>query len=322
MSMAAITSILRRHGDGRAYDRCGYRESTCLNPQNFAITIGKPLAPQSLAGYQQDLMAYRRFCGHPDAALEASSLARWRVHLAQDALLSPNTINRRLAAVKRVVREAAAQGYVDSDTAEAFRRVRGLQVKALKDRLKIPSRLPPAQIRILCDRPELATLKGWRDRALLHTLASSGCRVSEIVTLTTAQIRTEAGSFFLEVLGKNQTKPELAPLSHEAYRLIEAWVARRPVASPYVFTSFGGRGRQPTPRLLDRSAAFRLVQHYARLVGLGPLSPHDLRRFVGTQLAKRDIRQAQKVLRHKDISTTARHYVLDELAGGLTDGLY
>src|SRR5205807_5660992 len=30
------------HGDGRAYDRCGYRESTCLNPQNFAITIGKP----------------------------------------------------------------------------------------------------------------------------------------------------------------------------------------------------------------------------------------------------------------------------------------
>ena len=170
--------------------------------------------------------------------------------------------------------------------------------------------------------PELTTLKGWRDRALLHTLASSGGRVSEIVTLTTGRIRSEAGSFFLELLGKNQTRPELAPLSHEAYRLIEAWMARRPVASPYVFTSFGGRGRQPTPQPLDRSAALRLVQHYARLVGLEPLSPHDLRRFVGTQLAKRDIRQAQKVLRHKDISTTARHYVLDELTGGLTDGLY
>jgi integrase/recombinase XerD len=104
--------------------------------------------------------------------------------------------------------------------------------------------------------------------------------------------------------------------------LIEAWMAWRSVASPYVFTSFGGRGRQPTPQPLDRSAALRLVQHYAHLVGLGPLSPHDLRRFVGTQLAKRDIRQAQKVLRHKDISTTARHYVLDELTGGLTDGLY
>jgi site-specific recombinase XerD len=289
----------------------------------FDITIlTGHLAPASLVGYQQDLAAYLQFCGEPTTALEASSLARWSTHLAQATRLSPHTINRRLAAVRRVVREAAAQGYVDRDTAEAFRQVRGLQVKALKDRLKIPTRLPPAQVRILCDRPELSSSKGWRDRALLHTLASSGCRVSEIVTLTTGQIRSEAGSFFLEVLGKNQTLPELAPLSHEAYRLIEAWVARRPVASPYVFTSFGGRGRQPTPRPLDRSAALRIVQHYARLVGLGPRSPHDLRRFVGTQLAKRDIRQAQKVLRHKDISTTARHYVLDELAGGLTDGLY
>jgi len=30
----------------------------------------------------------------------------------------------------------------------------------------------------------------------------------------------------------------------------------------------------------------------------------------------------QKALGHKRIETTARHYVLDELAGGLTDGLY
>jgi len=280
------------------------------------------LAPQSLAGYQQDLTAYLRFCGDPDAALEASTLARWGVHLAQTTPLSPHSINRKLSAIRRVVREAALQGYCDLATAEAFRRVPGVPLKALKERLKVPTRLPPAQIRLLCDRPELSTLKGWRDRALLHTLASSGCRVSEVVTLTTGQIRSEAGSFFLEVLGKNQTLPELAPLSQEAYRLIEVWLARRPVASSSVFTSFGGRGRPPTPRPLDRSAALRLVQHYAPLVGLGPLSPHDLRRFVGTQLAKRDIRQAQKVLRHKDISTTARHYVLDELTGGLTDGLY
>ena len=52
------------------------------------------------------------------------------------------------------------------------------------------------------------------------------------------------------------------------------------------------------------------------------MKPHDFRRFVGTELAKRDIRQAQKALGHKRIETTARHYVLDELAGGLTDGLY
>jgi hypothetical protein len=40
------------------------------------------------------------------------------------------------------------------------------------------------------------------------------------------------------------------------------------------------------------------------------------------QLAKRDIRKAQKALGHKRIDTTAQHYVLDELEEGLTDDLY
>ena len=102
-----------------------------------AILTGQ-LAPQSLAGYQHDLTAYLRFCGDPDAGLQAASLARWRMALAQDTRLSPSTINRRLAAVKRVVAEAAAHGAVDHRTAEAFRRVPGVPLKAMKDRFKVP----------------------------------------------------------------------------------------------------------------------------------------------------------------------------------------
>jgi integrase len=65
-----------------------------------------------------------------------------------------------------------------------------------------------------------------------------------------------------------------------------------------------------------------VVARYARESGLQHVSPHSFRRFVGTELAKRDLRQAQHALGHARIETTARHYVLDELAGGLTDGLY
>jgi site-specific recombinase XerD len=286
-----------------------------------AILTGQ-LAPQSLAGYQQDLTAYLQFCGDAGTALAATSLLRWRLHLAQDTRLSPSTINRRLAAVKRVVAEAAAHGGVDLVTAEAFRRVPGVPLKAMKDRLKVPTRITPAQMRILCEVPQRTTLRGWRDRALLHTLASSGCRVSELVTLTTGQIRSEAGSFFLEVVGKNHTAPRLAPLSHEAYGAVEAWLARRPIESPAVFTSVTGKGHRPTPRPLDRSAAWRLVQRYAHQVGLQHVAPHDFRRFVATEVTNRSgIRTAQRVLGHVRIETTAR-YVLDEIGGGLTDGLY
>lgn len=280
------------------------------------------LTPASLAGYRHDLAAYLRFCEDEATALDAATLARWRIHMAQATRLSPHTINRRLAVIKRVVGEAAAQGAVPSATADAFQRVRGLPIKALKDRLRIPIRITPAQMRRLCEAPDLTTLTGWRDRALLHTLASSGCRVSEIVSLTPTQIRIRDDGMFVEVLGKNQVAPRLAPLAHESYGAIEAWLARRPVESPYVFTSVVGKGTRPTATPLDRSAAWRIVTRYARHIGLQHVSPHSFRRFVGTELAKRDIRQAQRALGHARIETTARHYVLDDLAGGLTDGLY
>ena len=288
-----------------------------------AILTGH-LAPASLVKYHQAQRAYLAFCATPAQALQATSLARWRTHLAQHTRLSPHTINRLLASVKRLVKEAAAQGYVDVVTAAAFASVAGVKPQALKDRLKTTTRtrITPGQMRLLCEAPDPQTLRGRRDRALLATLASSGCRVSEVVTLRTEQISARAGRFVLQVLGKNQTAPREAPLSQEASMLIEAWLARRPVESPYIFTSFAGKGHRPTTRPMHLSAAWRAVQRYAQRAGLAHVKPHDFRRFVGTELARRDIRLAQKALGHKRIETTARHYVLDELAGGLTDHLY
>src|SRR5688500_573580 len=94
------------------------------------------LAPASLVAYARDLAAYQRFCAAGAAPLVATSLLAWRTYLAQHTRVSPHTINRRLAAVKRLVAEAALQGSVDSGTAEAFARIPGVKVPALKARLK------------------------------------------------------------------------------------------------------------------------------------------------------------------------------------------
>jgi integrase len=288
-----------------------------------AILTGH-LAPASLVKYHQALRAYLAFCATPVQAFQATSLARWRTHLAQHTTLSPHTINRLLAAVKRLVKEAAAQGYVDVGTAAAFASVAGVKPQALKARLKATARtrITPGQMRRLCDAPDPQTLRGRRDRALLATLASSGCRVSEVVTLTSRQMTPRAGRFVFQVLGKNQTAPREAPLSQEAYMLIEAWLARRPLESDYLFTSFAGRGPRATATPMSPTAVWQTVQQYAAAVDLRHVKPHDFRRFVGTELARKNIRQAQKALGHTRIETTAKHYVLDELEVGLTDGLY
>jgi len=106
--------------------------------------------------------------------------------MAQATKLSPRTINRRLAAVCRLMREAASQGYATSEAAAAFKQVPGVRPRAMRDRVKPHARvrIAPAEMRQLCDRPDRTTPIGLPDAALLLTLASSVLRVAEAATLT------------------------------------------------------------------------------------------------------------------------------------------
>lgn len=285
------------------------------------------LAASTVAMYTRDCAAYVAFCDYDGVrAGQAETLRRWRAYLVEETALSPHTINRMLAAVKRVLKEATVRGVVARDVGDAFAEVEGVSVAALRQRLKATARvrLTPAQMRQLCEAPDPATLLGRRDRALLATLAGSGCRISEVVALTVGQLSARDGGYVLQVLGKGQATPREAPLSREAYAHIHAWLAQRAaqgaVETPVIFTAFAGP--RPTARRLTAGAAWCAVRKYALQCGLPAVKPHDFRRFVGTQLAKRDIRQAQKALGHKRLETTAQHYVLDELQVGLTDGLY
>ena len=293
--------------------------------QSFdASILAGQLAPSSIAMYTRDFAAYINFADDPNIVLDPTTLARWRTHLAQATNKSPNTINRMLSAVKRIMREAAVQGYLTHEVATAFEQVPGVKVAALKDRIKGNARvrIEPSEMRTVCELPELERLIGLRDTALLATLASSGLRVSELVTLTHAQIRPKGKSYVVLVRGKNDIEPREAPLSREAYGHIQTWLDARPIASDYIFTAFDGRGARLSDRPLSPTATWTMVRKYADEAGLNDVKPHDFRRFVGTQLARTNIRNAQKALGHKRLETTARHYVLDELEAGLTDNLY
>ena len=292
-------------------------------PIDASILAGQ-LAPSSIAMYDRDFRAYLAFAGSYEQALQSSTLARWRTELAQGTAKSPNTINRMISAVKRLLREAATQGYIDYEIAAAFDQVSGVKVAALKNRVKRNARvrIEPAEMREVCETPAGDGLVGIRDHALLATLASSGLRVSELATLTIEQIVQKPKGYILLVQGKNDVEERDAPLSREAYELIQRWLRVRPKQSRYIFTAFDGRGQRATERALSKAAIWKIVRKYATMLGIPNIKPHDFRRFVGTQLAKNDIRMAQKALGHKRIETTARHYVLDELEAGLTDNLY
>ncbi|MGI8589102.1 MAG: tyrosine-type recombinase/integrase [Chloroflexia bacterium] len=189
------------------------------------------LAESSIRKYRQDWRAYQEWCeGKGLGPVDATSLSAYRAALANDTALSPNTINRQIAAVKRIVREAAAQGLISAEAALAVAVVRGVNPSALRDRLKPSARqtILPADLRRLCDSPDVRTLLGLRDRALLHTLASSAVRIAELCALQLGHITLRDGGYSLRVLSKSQTAPRDAHLTHEAYEAIIAWISARP----------------------------------------------------------------------------------------------
>ena len=147
--------------------------------------------------YARDVRAYLRFAGSVDAALAPETLARFRAELAEAGRHSPNTINRMLSAVKRLVQEAAMQVYVEHETAAAFGRVSGVRVRALRDRLRPHSRvrIEPLDMRRVCELPDRSTLIGPRDAALLATLASSALRVAELAELRAKDVVSRRSTF-------------------------------------------------------------------------------------------------------------------------------
>lgn len=292
---------------------------------NVNILLAGQLAPSSLAMYKRDVAAYLAYAqAHGKDPLYPLTLTDWRDDLALHSKMSPHTINRMLSAVKRVVKQAASKELVSIEISHRFKDIDGVKVKALKSRLKQHrrTRISPEDMRRLCEAPNAETLIGKRDRALLSTLASSGLRASEVSSLRMDQVSKRGKGYFLSVIGKSDIEPRDAYLSHEAFSLIQAWLAARPVTSEYIFTSFTTRAATPMTTPISEVTVWNIVQRYAEQCALSHIKPHDFRRFVGTQLASKDIRKAQKALGHKSIEVTARHYVLDELEAGLTDHLY
>ncbi len=282
------------------------------------------ISPSSMKMYERDFQVYLEFAGTKEKALNPSTLAQWRTTLV-DTGKSPNTINRMISTVKSLMVEAAAQGMVSHELAERFKYVKGVKVEAMKQQIKEKTWLEPQEVRALCEAPGTASLKGLRDTALLHCIASSGLRASEVAALKLSQIKLQGREYVIQVRGKNETELSEACVSREAVEAIQKWITARPIPSEYIFTGFGGRGES---RLLESPMAPRsvwlVVKENAEKAGIdGRVYTHALRAFVGDQInGKYDLGQAQKVLRHKHPATTIMHYVRKKVSAGITNELY
>lgn len=288
--------------------------------------IAGQVSQNTIDQYMIDFRRYAAFAG--PSLKESETLARWRQSLIEDdRQYSVSRINRMLAAVRSIMAKAAEQGYLTHEAAERIKAVKGISQKANKDRRKTNARtkISKEQMQAIVEQPDRDTPAGMMHYALLMTLRYSGLRISEAVQLKRDDIEyvtNDEGKkgWCVKVMGKNMTEPQQREIGSFAYDAIKQWLTTRDklgVSSEWVFTGFSGRGsRGPKDTPITRQSAWEMVKRYTEAAELEDIKPHDFRRYVGTQLAKKDIRIAQKQLGHKRIETTVQNYVLDDVAIG------
>ena len=262
-----------------------------------ALLLEDGLSRNTLAAYRSDLVQLGewlrverrvRLSDSGDADLLAYISAR---HAETRATSS----NRRLTVFRRFYRYLVRQRLRTEDPT--------LRIRSARQAPRFPKTLSEGQVDALLAAPDVGTLLGLRDRAMLETMYASGLRVSELVGLRIVELGLNEG--VLRVIGKGD-RERLVPLGDEARHWIERWMSGARAAL------LDGRSADAlfvTQRAapMTRQMFWNIVKRYAVLAGIrSPLSPHTLRHAFATHLLNHgaDLRVVQMLLGHADISTT------------------
>ena len=256
------------------------------------------LAPSSLASYRRDLNAWNAWLEARGKAMQTAGRSELEQWLADQfaAKSKATSVARRLSTLRRYYRMQLESGGVREDPT--------LRVRAPRKPRRLPKYLSEKQVDALLAAPDLESLLGLRDRAMLETLYATGLRVSELVSLTLAQVGLNEG--VVRVIGKG-SKERLVPLGEEAVAWLERYLAEvRPALAETSRHQQVFLTQRHAP--LTRQAFWALIKRHGRRAGIAStaISPHTLRHAFATHLLnhRADLRVVQLLLGHADITTT------------------
>jgi integrase/recombinase XerD len=268
------------------------------------LGVERGLAPLTLESYAHDLQDFREFLRQQQReSWEEATIEDFQNYLSslQSRGLSARSRARRLSALRQFFRFLQREERLPANPVELL--------DSPRLPLKLPKVLGEKEVEALLAAVDATTPQGQRDAALLEVLYATGLRVSELVGLTLKQVDLRRG--VIRPLGKGH-KERLVPMVPQAVDKLKQYLNEgRPLLlkgkdSRFVFVNRRGGS-------LSRQGFWKILQRYARLAGLGRISPHTLRHSFATHLLARgaNLRVLQLLLGHADLATTQIYTHLD-----------
>jgi site-specific recombinase XerD len=232
--------------------------------------------------------------------------------------ISASSINQRLTAIRKLANELADNGVIDHSAAQAIARAEGVRSEGKR----LGNWLTQAQAQQLLGLPDVATVKGLRDRAILAVLLGCGLRREECTGLTVAHIQQREGRWVIVDLVGKRSKTRSVPMPSWAKYAIDSYLLAAGVADGVLFRSVR-RGDHITAQGMTAQGIFDVVKIYAQEIGVD-VRPHDLRRTFAKLAHKgaAPIEQIQLSLGHSSVQTTERYIgVQQDLTSAPCDAL-
>ena len=195
--------------------------------QSKAAVIGSLRSPESQRGYQHAIDEFIEwYCSEPRLSFNRTVVLRYRIHL-ESRNLAPGTINVRLAAVRRLAYEAADAGLLSPELAAGIRRVKGVK----KLGVRLGNWLSAKEARELWQSPDVETLKGKRDRAIIAVLLGCGLRRRELADLSFDHLqRREDRWAIVDLVGKGG-HVRTAPVPAWVKQFLDEWFTAARIAT-------------------------------------------------------------------------------------------
>ena len=263
--------------------------------QTYLVDV-KHASSNTVLSYLRDVRQFASYLASFVVDLEDASVQSVSDFVAflKDGGKSSSTIARAVASLRSFYEFLTGSGVIDRNPVE--------HITIDHTPRELPQILSEREVDQLLAQPDLTTMKGKRDKAMLEILYASGIRVSELIALNVGDV--DVGGEFLRCTGRAHAR--VVPLYHAAVVALREYLMNvRPVLvrdddTAALFLNMSG-GR------MTRQGFWKLIKLYQVDAGIKTdITPHTLRHSFAAHLLQNgaDLRSIQEMLGHSDLSST------------------
>src|SRR5580692_1646185 len=223
-------------------------------------SVSSPITKRVYNMALNEFMAW--FQQAPRPGFTKATVSAWRVSL-EERRLGSSSIIIRMSAIRKLAAEAADNGLLAPELAQGISRVKSVKSTGIR----VGNWLSQRQAQALLSAPDIATVRGLRDRAILAVLLGCGLRRSEVAALTFAHVQQRDGRWCVVDLVGKHGRVRTVPMPNWVKVAIDAWTVPAALGEGHIFRPVVRADRICGDRLGEK-VVWQMVRQYAKAAGV------------------------------------------------------